>query len=479
MPTAGRRRWVPHAIRYFLRQDYPNRELVIVDDGEDAVDDLLPDDPRIRYFRTAPGLSLGAKRNVCIESSRGDLILHWDDDDWSAPRRIRKQVSALLDAGADVCGMPRMLYYDLRARRTWLYEYADAEHRRWLAGNSLLYTRDFWQRTPFPDVRSGEDTLFLWSHSLDRAVAVEDAELQVAILHARNTSPKLIGHPGWTPWPGDVRGILGNDLGHYEPHPRTSEILVPSFGQEEYTVRCFDSLREHTNDYRLVWIDNGSSGPAVAAVQPAFERHPDRLFLRCDRNLGFVGAINLGLRAVLADPSSDADSIVFLNNDTEVTAGWLDRLTAALDLEPLIAAAGPMTSPSGCWQAWTSVFAMWHEPVPEGLAAASPAIVSEIMADRFGDTVTEAEMLAFFCTAFRTRVFDEVGLLDPGFGAGLADDDDYCFRLRAAGYALLFVPGAYALHHHRTTFRALYSDAEIAAMQRENYDRFLAKHVNK
>jgi glycosyltransferase involved in cell wall biosynthesis len=77
MPTAGRRRWVPRAIRYFLRQDYPNRELVILDDEEGAAEDLIPADSRIRYKKLRGSRTLGAKRNLCVAESRGDLILLW------------------------------------------------------------------------------------------------------------------------------------------------------------------------------------------------------------------------------------------------------------------------------------------------------------------------------------------------------------------------------------------------------------------
>jgi hypothetical protein len=55
MPTADRRRWVSSAIDYFLAQDYPNRELVILDDGEDRVSDLVPADARILGRRRLAG----------------------------------------------------------------------------------------------------------------------------------------------------------------------------------------------------------------------------------------------------------------------------------------------------------------------------------------------------------------------------------------------------------------------------------------
>ena len=51
MPTYNRRPFVPHAIEYFLRQDYENKELIVVDDGTDSISDLIPHDDRIRYIR--------------------------------------------------------------------------------------------------------------------------------------------------------------------------------------------------------------------------------------------------------------------------------------------------------------------------------------------------------------------------------------------------------------------------------------------
>ena len=168
MPTAGRRRWVQQAIRYFLRQDYPNRELVILDDG--AAEAVIPPDPRIRYQRLSGTCTLGTKRNLCVEASRGELILHWDDDDWFAKNRISYQVDALVHAGAEICGLSRMLFHEPQTARTWLYEYPTTHGLRWLAGGSLLYTTNFWRQGPFPDKQVASDTSFIWGHALDDAV---------------------------------------------------------------------------------------------------------------------------------------------------------------------------------------------------------------------------------------------------------------------------------------------------------------------
>src|ERR1035438_3066901 len=105
MPTYNRRDFVRQAIEYFNRQDYPAvaRELIVVDDGEQSVADLATGVDNIRYFRLARRTSVGAKRNFACAQAHGDVIVHWDDDDWSAPHRISAQVGAL--GNADVCGL--------------------------------------------------------------------------------------------------------------------------------------------------------------------------------------------------------------------------------------------------------------------------------------------------------------------------------------------------------------------------------------
>jgi len=217
MPTANRRRFVPLAIQNFLQQDYPNRELVILDDGKDSVADLSPADPRVKYMRSTHRQTVGAKRNQCIRASQGDLIVHWDDDDWVAPHRIRYQVEAMLREGTEVCGLRQMLFHDLSTSQTWLYTYPP-NLRTWLVGGSLLYTRSFWQRSPFPDVQVGEDSRFLWKQTHGKLAVLPDYRFYVAMIHPENTSPKVCGDPYWTQSPEDPRSIMGDvfDLYHAE-----------------------------------------------------------------------------------------------------------------------------------------------------------------------------------------------------------------------------------------------------------------------
>ena len=196
MPTAERRRFVPEAIRLFLDQDYPYKELVILDDGADAVADLVPPDPRIRYLREAPRAPVGAKRNRACAAARGEIVAHWDDDDWYAPWRLGYQVAALQESGADACGLARVLFRDEAEGAAWEYVWPE-EAGGWLHGATLCYRRALWQAEGFPPLAVGEDMRFLHAHRDARLLALPRTEFYVGRLHADNTSRKQIVPPRW------------------------------------------------------------------------------------------------------------------------------------------------------------------------------------------------------------------------------------------------------------------------------------------
>jgi glycosyltransferase involved in cell wall biosynthesis len=189
MPTRDRRPFVGRAVSQFLAQDHPNRELIVVDDGADPISDLLPEDPRIRLIRPGGRLSVGAKRNLACEAAAGDLLLHWDDDDWMAPWRVSYQARELETRRAQVCGLARLYFYDGETRRAWQYVYPDGT-RGWVAGGTLCYRREVWQAHRFPDVNEGEDTRFVWSLRGVALLALEDPSFYVASIHRGNTSRK-------------------------------------------------------------------------------------------------------------------------------------------------------------------------------------------------------------------------------------------------------------------------------------------------
>jgi glycosyltransferase involved in cell wall biosynthesis len=214
-PTCNRRRYISQAIQYFLRQDYPQRELLILDDGDQSVDDLVPSDPRIRYIRLDTRMILGAKRNLACELARGSIIAHWDDDDWMASHRLRYQAKILEQQRADLCGTDHELFYDPETNRAWLYHYPHSI-RRWLAGGTLCYRKAFWEKNPFPHISRGEDTHFVWSPRATNAAVVPDFTFYIGIVHAANTTRKAVTGAYWHPHPvAEIHRLIGSDSVFY------------------------------------------------------------------------------------------------------------------------------------------------------------------------------------------------------------------------------------------------------------------------
>lgn len=215
MPTCNRRRFVPQAIRSFLRQQYEPKELLIVDDGDEPVADLVPKDARIRLIRLAHRARVGVKRNLACEQARGTYILHWDDDDWIADWRIGYQVEQLRRAQGDICGLRRVLFFDPLTAAAWEYVFPGTT-KPWVYGASLCYTVTHWRNNPFPEIDIGEDTRFVWNDPDARIVELDDNRWLAALIHAGNTSPKRPEASSWHPYPfAAVTTLIGEDWPFY------------------------------------------------------------------------------------------------------------------------------------------------------------------------------------------------------------------------------------------------------------------------
>lgn len=217
MPTTTARiQFIPLAIRSFLQQDYPLKELVIIDDGNGSVGNILPLSQEIKYHHFSSRFpSLGEKRNHACSLSEGEIILHWDDDDWYAPDWISRQASVLEKEEAAICGLNKLWFYRPIDDKCWQYTY-NYHKQPWVAGATLAYRKNVWEQRPFEKMNIGEDNLFVWDQKL-KVVAHNYEDGFVSILHAKNTSPKHTQDHQWKHIPlATIRNILGPDFKDYQ-----------------------------------------------------------------------------------------------------------------------------------------------------------------------------------------------------------------------------------------------------------------------
>lgn len=113
-PTFNRRPFIPIIFECFRNQTYPKSrmEWVIIDDGTDKIGDLIDaaNIPQIKYFTVDKKMTLGAKRNMMHDKSRGSIIVYMDDDDYYPPERVSHAVEMLMRNPQALCAGSSEIY---------------------------------------------------------------------------------------------------------------------------------------------------------------------------------------------------------------------------------------------------------------------------------------------------------------------------------------------------------------------------------
>ena len=208
MLTKDRPELAWRAIECFRAQTYKHRTLLIWNTG--TSEEIECGCGSLCFHAVAPdeGLTIGALRNAANAFRTGygvpDILIHWDDDDWSHPNRIAEQVALLQNSRADVVGYNEMLFWrsvlDSRGHpgEAWLYR---KRSNTYALGTSLCYWRRVWEAKKFPDLprpgagAASEDRE--WSQGLNvRAVSSlvvpyekPDGPRMIARIHGANSMP--------------------------------------------------------------------------------------------------------------------------------------------------------------------------------------------------------------------------------------------------------------------------------------------------
>jgi O-antigen biosynthesis protein len=268
MPTCDRQRFVPEALRCFFGQDYPNLELVIVDDGKEPTGPSLPNDARLRLIRLAEKKNVGAKRNLACASARGELIVHWDDDDWYPANRVTRQVASLCAEGVEICGTSTLFYFDPAAKRAWRYRYA-AAGRPWVAGNTLAYRKSWWTAHRFPEIQVGEDSRFVWAAPVGAVCDLVAPELCVSRIHSGNTCRKQTVGTYWEEClVAELESLLDKEWPLFlspsgsGPAWRDTPLvscIMPTFNRRSFLPLALESFsRQDYTAKELIVVDDGT-----------------------------------------------------------------------------------------------------------------------------------------------------------------------------------------------------------------------------
>ncbi len=197
-PTYNRRKFIPQLIKCFKNQTYPKQlmEWIVIDDGEDSVEDLFKDVECVKYIRVNEKMKLGRKRNFMHEQSKGEIIVYMDDDDYYPPERVNHAVNRLrsrpeaLAVGSSIV----FIYFNDMDK---IYQFGPYGPTHATAG-TFAFKRKLLEQTRYDDdAEIAEEKKFLKNYQIP-LVQLDPMKAILVFAHQDNTFDKrklLPGHP--------------------------------------------------------------------------------------------------------------------------------------------------------------------------------------------------------------------------------------------------------------------------------------------
>jgi GT2 family glycosyltransferase len=241
----------------------------------------------------------------------------------------------------------------------------------------------------------------------------------------------------------------------------SASIVVINWNGALFLDVCLKALlAQVTAEDEIVVVDNNSTDNSVPLLRSHF---PDVKVICNERNLGYAGGANTGLRA------ATGDVLILLNPDIQVHEGWLAALKDALKDERVGVA--------GCKLLYPGDEIIQHAGGIINLPMALPDHYGYRQRDEGQWNQTrEVDYVTGAALALRRCVLDEVGFFDQGFHPAYYEEADFCLRVRRAGYQVLYVPKAVATHHEHSSLEE--SSYNYLHFFHRNRLRFVLKHLS-
>jgi N-acetylglucosaminyl-diphospho-decaprenol L-rhamnosyltransferase len=241
--------------------------------------------------------------------------------------------------------------------------------------------------------------------------------------------------------------------------PRVALVVV-NFRSADDTIRCVRSFEAVTEPLDVYVVENGSGDDSGERLKTAL---PQATIVSSDRNLGYAGGNNLGMRAAFG---AGADCVLVVNPDTEVVEpGFVTELAAALDADPGAGIAGPLVELADGSQQPTS------QRRPSFSFALALALFSRA---RRAGARTRAGRVATVngvCLMITREAFEATGGFDERYFM-YGEEADLAKRAEQAGFHALFVPVRSLVHFHGSDEVR----GEAASRIRANFVRFCFEH---
>ena len=453
-------------------QTYRNWELCICDDasGDERVTALLAQlssaDHRVRVVANEVNGGISRATNSALAVARGDYVALLDHDDSLEPEALA-EIARALDVHPDA----DVLYSD--------DDKIDEQDRRFDPHFKTDWAPDLLLTFPYLghllvvkrellDKVGGFRSEFDGSQDYDVMLRVTEHARRVVhvprvLYHWRKVAGSAAGDENAKPWAHEASRRALEDALHRRDIGATVEdgvfqgwynvrrkivgnpsvtVIIPFRDHASLTMQCLVSLEVAPgyDNFEIVLVDNGSVEPETRALRERIERLGTRV-------IEYPGPFNWSAINNLVARESDADLLLFMNNDIEARReGWLHALVELAQVPEVGAVGARLVFPDGVMQ---------HAGVVMGMGGIAGHVFSGMPAGRHGYFGWDAVVRPYSavtgaCMMSRKAVFEEMGGFDEEFNVAYSDLD-YCMRMSDVGYRVLYTPHAEMLHHESVT----------------------------
>lgn len=467
------------AIESVREQIYENWELCIANDASSApyvrplLDSFTCQDKRIRLVHRAENGGISAASNDALRIARGEILVLLDHDDLLRPHSLLLAVREFEKSPEVGLVYSDMVVIDDAREPVGHYFKPDWNPALLLSQNFLCHLTAFrtklvrevggfrsefdgsqdWdlglrvtERLAPTSVVHIPHVLYLW-RAIAGSVAADGVEAKpYAVDAGRRAVEDHIRRMGATGYIVPVATHQSVRFIPATPLPRI-DVFVPSTGERALLEPCVEGVLERTayDELRLT----------VVVPADAYDVRANREYLRAieansraqvvmyaPRPFNFAQIVNESVAA------SDANLILLLNDDTEVVDGeWLAFMVGYARQDRVGAVGTLLLYPDGSIQ--SAGMLVGARGAAEHLYHhGSPTLFGYSNRARLPQDLT---VVAGTCMLIRRDAFDDVGGWDESFPAAY-NDVDFCLKLRARGWRVLYVPDAAVIHHESATF---------------------------
>lgn len=258
---------------------------------------------------------------------------------------------------------------------------------------------------------------------------------------------------------GDEYLTYGKLVFPREESPMVS-IVIPVYNQIHYTYLCLASILEHTKDvsYEIIIADDVSTD----ATEHLSEFAENLVIRRNQTNQGFLKNCNQAAEA------ARGKYVMFLNNDTQVTEGWLSSLVHLIESDDTIGMVGSkLVYPDGRLQEAGGI--IWSDGSGWNYGRLDDPDKAEYNYVKDVDYISGAAIL------LSVKLWKQIGGFDERFAPAYCEDSDLAFEVRKAGYRVVYQPLSKVIHFEGISNGTDVNGSGLKRYQVENSEKLKEK----